>query len=351
MSKIITTLLNFNQEPHDCDLLILAAGFEDRAFHFLSNSKFKKDTICILIEFPNHPEYNSEIFLNYLNTAKALFAQESILTIQLKENNAQLFERDLNECLSKLPRSITNAWIDISGMPTYAICIALNSVRVFFPTQTQNIIYSAAKSYFPTYQEYEKFSEKSASNEGFVPETMTMEMSEVLILETFSGHRSKEGISCLAVFPGYDANRTGGVIESINPSMLLFLFGDPDGSGFEWRLNLSKQLHRKFESTRKSAVEVVSTLDPNQSLNVLETYYEFLFEDYDFTIAPICSKMQVVGTFLFWERYKEVQLVFPLPVGYDLDKKPLGTSATFITKLDARNSLYRSFTSNTIDEL
>lgn len=344
MNNIITTRLNFKKSAHDCDLLILAAGFEDRAFHFLSNSTFKKDAICIIIEFHSNPELNVDVFLKYLNKAKELFAPEAIQIVWLRENNVQLFERDLNEKLSKLPRSITDVWIDISGMPAYAICISLNSVRIFYPTQSQNIIYSAAQSYFPTFEEYKILSKKSANNEEFVPKTMTMEMSEVLILETFSGHRSKEGISCLAVFPGYDANRTGGVIDSINPSMLLFLFGNPDTLELKWRLDLSKQLHRKFESTRKIAVEDVSTLDVKQSIDVLENYYEFLFEDYDFTIAPICSKMQVVGTFLFWERYKEVQLVFPLPVAYDIDKKPLGTSTTFRTTLEPRNSLYRSFT-------
>ena len=333
-----TKPLDLDGSISDCDLLILAAGFEDRAFHFLSNTSFTKDAICILIEFPKNPE----VSLKFLTKVKELFDGSAVQTVPLNENNVQLFERDLNEKLAVLPRSITNIWIDISGMPTYAICVTLNSVRSHYSTQSQRIIYSAAEHYFPTLKEYQKLSNASAANEAYVPKTMTMEMSEVLILESFSGHRSKEGISCLAVFPGYDANRTGGVIDSINPSMLLFLFGDPGGPDLKWRLELSKQLHRKFESTRKIAVEEVSTLDIGQSFNVLENYYEFLFEDYDFTVAPICSKMQVVGTFMFWERYKEVQLVFPLPVGYDLTKKPTGTSTTYITTLLPRNSLYRS---------
>lgn len=350
MNNITTTRLTLNKGIHDCDLLIFAAGFEERAYQFLSNSTFKKGAICIIIEFTSNSEFNADVFAKYFNKAKELFTPEAIQIVSLRENNIQLFERDLNEILFKLPRSITNVWIDVSGMPTYIICVSLNSVRTLYPTQPQNIIYSDAQSYFPTFEEYKVLSKKSANNEEFVPKTMTMEMSEVLILETFSGHRSKEGISCLAVFPGYDANRTGGVIESINPSMLLFLFGDPDTPELKWRLDLSKQLHRKFESTRRIAIEDVSTLDAKQSVDVLENYYEFLFEDYDFTIAPINSKMQVVGAFLFWERYKEVQLVFPLPVGYDLAKKPIGTSTTFITTLEPRHSLYRSLTNKPIDK-
>lgn len=161
------------------------------------------------------------------------------------------------------------------------------------------------------------------------------------MLQSFSGHRSKEGVSCLAVFAGYEVHRTAGVIDNINPSMLLLLYGKPGDEKLRWRLDLSRSLHRKFESTRRTAVEEVSTLHLNESIEVLELYYQYLFEDYDFTIAPVCSKMQVVATFLFWERYREVQLVFPLPIGYATELSPKGVGRTFITELEPRNSLYR----------
>ena len=50
--------------------------------------------------------------------------------------------------------------------------------------------------------------------------------------------------------------------------------------------------------------------------------------------------MQVIGTFLFWENHKEVQLVFPLPIGYSVDLQPKGYGDTYITILEPRNSLY-----------
>jgi hypothetical protein len=350
-SKITTKTVSFNEELK-CDLLILAAGFEDRALHFLSNAKFKKGTFCILFRFVNDPGLNEPVFKKYRTKMNSKFEADKRIVIDIKPNSVLFYEKELNRHVAELPRYINDVFIDISGMPTFAICITLNSIRSHFSTKPVNVIYTAAKSYFPTVEEYNSLKAKGAVNDEFVPKSMAMEMSEVLILETFSGHRSKEGISCLAVFAGYDAHRSGGVIESINPSMLLLLYGDPGNSDLKWRLDLSKQLHRKFETTRKTAIETVSTRDLNESLAILEEYYEYLFEDYDFTVAPICSKMQVVGTYLFWERYKEVQLVFPLPIGYVMDRRPKDVSDSYLTVLPPRNSLYRNLDlSNISDEI
>jgi len=142
--------------------------------------------------------------------------------------------------------------------------------------------------------------------------------------------------------PDISIQRSSGVIDSINPSLLLLIYGKPAGPHLSWRLDLSRELHRKFETSRRTAIETVSTLDFNESLSILEDYYEYLFEDYDFTISPICSKMQVIGVYLFWERYKEVQLVFPMPVAYNLNRSPQGSSDTYITLLEPRDSLYSS---------
>ena len=128
-----------------------------------------------------------------------------------------------------------------------------------------------------------------------------------------------------------------GAIESINPSALLLLYGSPGNDEIKWRLELSKDLHRRFETTRKTAVEVVSTLNPQEALDTLEEYYDYLFEDYDFTVSPVCSKMQAVAVYLFWEKYKEVQLVFPMPLGYSTDRKPKGVSDTYLTYLHPKN--------------
>lgn len=328
----------YTDVPCGGGLVVVPAGFEDRAFRFLSEATFSNDSICILYKFVAD---NENVLEKYQSTANNKFNRTNIYYVELDLNKAKDFERSLSDLLKKLPRVNGETWVDISGMPTFVICSTLRVLRDFYPSREQTLVYTAASDYFPTQKEYLNLKSKHKTGVEFLPKSMAREMSEVLLLEGFSGHRSKNGVSCLVVFAGYDAHRSAGVIESVNPSALLLLYGDPGDESLGWRLDLSKQLHSKFESTRKTATEDVSTLQINDSLQVLEEYYEYLYEDFDLTISPICSKIQVVSTYLFWEKYPEVQLVFPLPIGYSMDRKPMGCGNTYVAKLPAKNSLYR----------
>jgi hypothetical protein len=336
---------NYCNDNSSCELLILAAGFEDRAFEFISKTNFSSNASCILAKFDFDITENKDIYLKFKRQLESKFSEGRLFEIEISQSKPQQFEKQLKDTLPKILPFIGEAWIDISGLPTHAICSALRISRKYFPSKEQVIVYTAAKNYFPSNNEYQKL--KNSSSDGvvdFLPPTMALEMSEVLMLEGFSGHRSKEGVSCLAVFAGYDVDRSSGVIESINPSTLLLLYGTPGANDIQWRLELSKDLHKKFESTRKTATEVVSTLNPQESIDVLEEYYEYLFEDYDFTVSPVCSKMQAVAVYLFWEKYKEVQIVFPVPLGYVIDRSPQGVRETYLTYLHPKNMLFRAIT-------
>lgn len=333
----------YDSNVSPCELLILAAGFEDRAFEFISKTIFSSTASCILAKFNFDIDENTDIYLKFKKQIESKFSEDRVFEIEINQSLPQQFEKQLKEALPKILPFSGEAWIDISGFPTHAICSTLRLSRLQFPSKEQVIVYTSANDYLPTKHEYEKL--KKTLTDGvvdFLPPTMALEMSEVLMLEGFSGHRSKEGVSCLAVFAGYDVGRSSGVIESINPSILLLLYGAPGDSDIQWRLDLSRDLHNKFESTRKTATEIVSTLNPQESIDILEEYYEYLFEDYDFTVSPVCSKMQAVGTYLFWEKYKEVQVVFPIPLGYSVDRKPEGVGKTYLTYLYPKNTLFHN---------
>jgi len=327
----------------DCDLLILGAGFEERAIHFLSKARLKRNSTCIIITYDYQIENNEEVAKEYLSLLKDKLDNGKIYEICVTAESITNFEIELTKKLSQVSNSIANIWTDISGLSTSLICSTLHVCRSMFPGKELSIIYTSAHSYYPTYKQFQD-GKKITRSKGileFLPKSMARGMSRILILETFSGHRSNEGTCCLAVFAGYDVHRSSGVIDNVNPSMLLLIYGSPGNTRLNWRENLSKSLHSRLETTRKTAVETVSTLNLLDSIKVLEDYYKNIFEDYDLTIAPICSKMQVVATYLFWEKYKEVQLVFPQPIDYDREYAPKGIGKTFITVLSQNNILYR----------
>ena len=124
------------------------------------------------------------------------------------------------------------------------------------------------------------------------------------------------------------------MVEETNPSLLLLLYGRPGDESLGWRLDLSRRLHRKFET--------VSTLRFEETMAALERYYDYLIDDYDLALAPLGSKMQTVAAYLFWERYSETQLMFPTPIGYDPGRSPKGAGTTYATTLEPRSLLFRA---------
>jgi hypothetical protein len=197
-----------------------------------------------------------------------------------------------------------------------------------------------AKSYQPSREEYERMKEKAGEEDiESLPRSMALEISRNLVLAEFAGHRSRDARSCLVIFAVYEIHRSSGVIGAVNPALLLLLYGRPGTSGIDWRTDLSKQLHRRFEKNRRTDAEVVSTLDPFDAVRLLEQYHGYLKDDYDLVISPICSKMNRIAAYMFWERYGEVQLKFPLPIGCDPKNGPSGVDKTYCLDLRARRGL------------
>jgi len=320
------------------DIFVFAAGFEDRAYQAFSSFEFASSAHAILICYENEVPGNQEVEEKYLDTAQRKFGSERTSRIVFEENKIAEFSRLLKSTLEKLPIDLVNIGVDVSGMPAYLVFSVLNIIRDFRPHNDQEVVYTSAISYIPTKAEYNSLKRKQGEDIEFIPHPMALEMSENLTFEPFSGYRSGDSKSCLALFAGYEAHRSTGVVDAINPTILLLLYGKPGNSQLDWRLDLSQRLHRKFEKTRRCAVEVVSTREINGALAVLEEYYKYLIDDYDLTIAPVCSKMQTLASFVFWERYPEVQITFPIPIGYDPARRPLGVGETYGIRLPGRLS-------------
>lgn len=341
-SSEIETAVRFATEAdyRDVDILVLAAGFEDRAFHVLQSGNFSDDLHCILLKYRNVLPENEQAFARYRRLAHQKFGKDKTFVIEVGLDDIESFSLRLSGLLNDLPRNLYRAAVDVSGCTGYLTCLVLKCLRERFPFGSQKVFYTSAESYQPSREEYERMKEKAGADDiESLPRSMALEMSRNLVLEEFAGHRSRDARSCLVIFAGYEIHRSSGVIDAVNPALLLLLYGRPGTSGIDWRTDLSKQLHRRFEKNRRTAAEVVSTLDPFDAVRLLEEYYGYLTDEYDLVISPICSKMNSVAAYMFWERYGEVQLTFPLPIGYDPKNGPSGVDKTYCLDLRARRGL------------
>jgi hypothetical protein len=318
------------------DVLVLAAGFEERAFQVLSTHRFNDRAHVILVLYDNDVPGNPELGKRYRIAAEEKFLKSHIHRVQLHANDIDNFKLKCQEVIRALPSDLGKFGIDVSGMPAHVIFALLNLIREAQPYEDQICFYTAAREYTPTEKEYEELKRKQGDDIEYVPKSMALEMSQLLVFEPFSGYRSGDARCCLALFAGYELHRSTGVVDEINPAVTLLMYGKPASEKLAWRLDLSRRLHQKFEKTRRCAVEEVSTRDVGECMAVLEEYYNFTVDDYDLTIAPVCSKMQTIASFLFWEKYPEVQVTFPLPIGYDPDRRPRGVESTYALELPGR---------------
>lgn len=311
-----------------CELLIVTAGFEDRALEVLRRLHKVEIQRIALIRYKNGPKQNDASFTKanqLLNNAKHV----TILDLNLAKPH--ILEREALKRLSKLKRSETGeVWVDISALPTHGICMILKTVRDLYPRSRIKVLYTEATEYYPTRQEYERFS-ISCGGKGLenLPDTLTREVRETLILSSFAGFTIRQDRTCLFLFAGYEKHLSLGAIESLNPSKLVIMYGDPGKPELHWRYKLSRELHENLVTEVERAEECVSTLDVNQCFNLLDSYYQMLYDDYSLCIAPTNSKMQAVATYLVWEKYPDIQLCFPLPIAYLPERFSKGVGRVF----------------------
>jgi hypothetical protein len=329
---------NFESGSDEVELIVLASGFEDRAFAFLKNVQVGPSVKILLIEFANGLDINENISAKFRSEAYKKVGEDNVEIVEFKRENIAAFTKKFREKMLELSIGSSNTSIDISGMPTHLIFCVLNCVRSLQLYADQTIVYTSAQDYFPTRQEYIDLSDQQEGEIEYLPKSMALEMAENLVYEPFSGYRNSDTNSCLILFAGYEAHRSTGVVEAINPTLLLLVYGEPPSEDISWRTELSKRLHQKFENMMRCSTETISTQNVSDTIELLDTYYDFLIDDYDVTLAPLGSKLQTIGTYLFWERYPEIQINFPIPIGYDPSRRPIGVDTTYFTTLPGRLS-------------
>lgn len=300
----------FRELVGTCEVLVLAAGFEARARRVLELAKGRVPKRVVAVCYPQGNISQNDDTLEYMTTALGDSGAE-VAQVTLDAARPDAYCDQLRRVLRNWrPDAVGEVWVDISALPMQGICATLATVREVMPGVVCRVLYTEAAEYYPTAQQVTG----GGGAEGTLT-ALSKEMSTNLIPKRFGG-ASSDVLTCLIVFAGYEAHRSFGVVDELNPSKLVLVYGRPVRDDLEWRLAWSRKIHDELKKARPTAEEVVSTLDPTESLALLSRYYDYLFADHNLAVSPICSKMQCVGCYLFWERFRDVQLVFPLPITY-----------------------------------
>lgn len=325
-----TRIFNFSTK-YDCDLLILAAGFEERCLTFIKKYKYSKDIKnVILLKYSTHESDNKKN-LNYITShfEKNLHRKPlicDISTFEVKNN-----PKNLNDNFKKFNEyGIKNIIIDITSMTHFLFFQILRSVENKYPFSSVRIVYTEASEYFPNPNEETRILEKMQN--GLIAEDiLSRGLRDVFILKDFIGNFKPNLPICLLMLVGYEVYRTEGIIEQYAPNKAVFFYGKSSVEKFSKRADFSRNIHKlkgvdKLVPTRE---DEISTLHVDEILKKLNDFYDLFVHKNNICVVPQCSKMQTVASYMFCKAHKDVQAVFTQPVNFQVDKYSKGSRLTY----------------------
>lgn len=313
-------------------LFIAAGGFEKRALTFVRRVDIRRMRIhqAVLLRYMTQQEANDPNFSRLATRVSKLATQTEIIDVDV-----DMPDRFLQQLVEKV-RSVSaslkrkSVLIDISGMAHVLICCCLRAADVSL--LETSVVYTEAQDYYPRESEWNAVTNAVRKMEfkKMAQYLQTAGLKDIQIPTDFKGNSRPACQACLFVMAGYEPNRVRGLIDDYAPHAIVTFYGKSPHRRLQGRQNLSVTLHRQvFEGWRYRKIPDVSTLEVKEVLSALEREYRILRSDYDVAIASQCSKMQTVGSYLFWKQHPEIQLVFTTAVRIDHKRYSRGEGRTF----------------------
>jgi hypothetical protein len=312
-------------------ILVTAGGFENRATAFARQlSKRSHFSEAVVFHYENQRNDNESGFCDIRRSLKqvlGLTPMELEIDADQPIDSCRRIRKAIRDLAAKeMDRS---AVIDVSGMThLWALGAVHACLANGFRTR---IIYTESKSYYPRKGERRKVV-KSWRDRNYKEAAKYLQsagLGSVQILPEFGGNFRPGKRTCLIIFVGFEPNRIEGLVDAYAPGALIVLYGVSPHEEFSWRTPLSKELHAELFQRWYVRESEVSTLTLPDISRTLEGEFQAIRDHYDIAVAPECSKMQALASYMFWRRHPEVQLVFTSPVRFNPAHYSWGTGRTF----------------------
>jgi hypothetical protein len=190
------------------------------------------------------------------------------------------------------------------------------------------LLYSEAKVYHPTKEEYARDPGRWSRDESFGIERG---VSEVAASPEYPGRHLDPLPNSIIVFPSFKPDRARAAINLVDPALLTrplnavkWLLGVPHLPGDSWRLEAMRAIN---EISSDMPQFEVSTFDYKECLAILEQTYLTAQDSSNISLAPFGSKMQALAACLFCHLHPDVRVIFASPKRYDASQYSKGAKA------------------------
>lgn len=312
------------------DVLILCAGFEERAVSALKRFSEKREESFLVIVI----EYCPLLADNRLEEIREECGKSGLVfkTVLYDRENPQ---GAAEEILRTIPARSRRLFVDISGMSRLLIVQLLVE---FFKGQRNfsnlEILYAEASDYPPRREKVEE------SLKARTPGTREMEMFVsagvfgITIVPELSTTALPNQPIRLIVFPSFNISQLNSPWTEIQPSYISVLHGIPPDEKNAWRPGAIAALNEIDKLPRREEYSV-STLDYRDTFRCLLDIYSLYGDMQKLVIAPTGSKMQAVAVGIFKAYFDDVQIVYPTPRTFSKpDDYTIGTRQIYRLSLD-----------------
>ena len=338
----IVPISQFLKHGDSYDLYIAAMGFEDRT-KCVAEALVKNGvnvSNAVIFEFDIYYEANEKSRAEYTSLVLSLTSG-----IPYRPMNAPIsavdtmFPKRLSDLLHILAqRASPRIIFDITSCPSL---ILAESLRILLNFQCDlTLLYSEAKTYYPTQEEWDSGQIKPIGRRVQGPFAGVRFVAKPPILQADD---TGELPILLILFPTFNRERTDGVLADLDPAMRIWIFGEPHLDENRYRIEMAKWFAAPV-MTPSDAWALLTTFDYRKAMLALSTIYcQYRFRN-RIVIMPHGSKLQNIGTGLFASVHQS-SMIFAMPKKYDTKRYssgcdevwalPLGNTRTLISTLRA----------------
>jgi hypothetical protein len=291
----------------DEDLLIVCAGFEDRAIAAVQSvaERSRQFSVLVINYLPFVAENKASVIRSICKRAGVRFTEATYDREKPSGFGTTVLDV-VDLCQGKI-------FIDISAMSRLLIVQILVALRQLARAYDNcRVVYTEASEYPPSREEAMAQLGKSDLDPTFAVLFLSSGVFEVTVIPELSSVAPPGTQTRLVAFPSLDAHQLTAIRAEIHPSRFDFIEGEPPSERNAWRQDLIARLNRLAE-VPNSTRHQLSTLDYGPNLQLLTDLYGARPEQERLFICPTGSKMQTVAVGLFRAFAQDVQIVYPTP--------------------------------------
>jgi len=325
-------LVNFDSsEISEGDVLVICAGFEDRALSVLEHSVSSGCLFSSVLMF----EYLPYLQQNKSDSIVELCRKNGIdlVRVTYDRGNPAGISIPFIEFIKGIPGKI---FIDISAMSRLLIVqliVALGNLERSF--HDVFILYTEALNYPPNKEDVEQVIEQSQEELTYRVMFISSGVFDITVVPELSSVASQGSPIHLVVFPSFNIDQLVALRGEAQPSQYTFIHGIPHLKKDSWRQDVIKRLNHTDQILRHFDV-CASTLDYRETLDNLFDIYEKCATMERIIVAPTGSKMQTVAVGIFRTYMDDIQIVYPTPSTFaEPERYTSGIRSTYLLSLES----------------